>query len=545
MTDINGRPEWAAFNPERRLVHELKKNPRNAKTHPPSQIEMVAASIREFGWTMPLLIDEENVLLAGHARLDAAALVGITEVPVIVARNWSETQKKAYCEADNRLAELGVWNEDLRKQEIEQLLEAGFRMEAVGWDSASLDELLGKDKDKIPKDPDKTPAVPTNAFVRAGDVWQLDRHRIVCGDATVEDVWRSLFHNEPTKAAMVFTDPPYGVSYESHSGSFQVIEGDHKRRDDLFKLLARSFRSMCAWTDDRAAFYVWHASVTRTDFSQALVAAGLVERQYLIWAKPAPVIGHSDYHWTHEPCFYASKQARSPRFYGDRSQTTVWRIKVTQGAETATVIGPGVMVLDGNGNSLYVQQKPPKSKKPREVRIGESDNLILVNESGLGTVWEVTRDRNYEHPTQKPVELATRAIENSSQRDEIVIDCFAGSGTTIIGAEMTGRRAFCIEMDPSYAQVCIERWQEFSGKTARLNGMPYSEVVKDRRRADEASHSGVAVPGGNRAEGIGGEMVEQEVRAEMPASQSRAGRGSVRKPSALHAAGGVARRGQP
>lgn len=516
---------WPAYNVERRQVGELRTNPRNARVHPRSQIDMVAASIREFGWTNPLLIDETNTLLAGHARLEAAAVIGIAEVPVIIARGWTDTQKQAYVEADNRLSEIGGWDLDLRRQELENLRSVGFSMDSIGWDEKSLDDFLkvGTAKDK---DPDATPELPAEIIVRAGDVWQLGNHRIICGDSTAEETWDKLFQGERQKASMVFTDPPYGVSYEAKSGEFTVIEGDHKRRDELYKMLTKAFRCMAKHAEEAAALYIWHASSTRTDFSQALLAAGLVERQYLIWAKPSIGLGHSDYRWAHEPCFYASKQQKSPRFYGEANQSTVWRIHVTQGADTATVIGPGVLVLDGHGNSMYVQQRPPKSKKPREVRIQDDGELVLVNESGIGTVWEVKRDRNYAHPTQKPVELATRAIENSSQRDEIVVDGFAGSGTSIIGAEMTGRRCYCVEMDTAYAQVCVQRWADYSGKVPRLNGLPYSEVVKERKRerTDEASDTRESLPGRERSEGIGGEVAEQAVRAEMPKAQPRSGR---------------------
>ncbi len=519
--------EWPAFNTERRQVSELQTNPHNSRVHPRSQIDMVAASIREFGWTTPILIDENNVMLAGHARLEAASVIGLEEVPVIIARGWTDAQKQAYIEADNRLSEIGGWNDDLRRQELEALRQLGISMESIGWDEKSLDEFLriGTVKNK---DPDAVPELPTVTTVRAGDVWQLDEHRIICGDATDEEVWKRLFQGERDRAAVVFTDPPYGVSYEARSGEFAVIEGDHKRQDDLYKMLVKSFRQLVRFADDNAAFYIWHASTTRTDFSQAMTAAGLVERQYLIWAKPTIGLGYSDYRWAHEPCFYAAKQTHSPRFYGDPNEATVWRVKVTQGRETATVIGPGVMVLDGHGNSLYVQQRPPKSKKPREVRIDDDSELVLVNESGLGTVWEVKRDRNYAHPTQKPVELATRAIENSSQRDEIVVDAFTGSGTSLIAAEMTGRRCYCVELDPAYAEVTITRWQDYSGKIARLNGLPYSEVVRQRQqeRTDATGNTRESIPGGDGTEGIDREMDQPEIRAEMPAPQPRARRGA-------------------
>jgi DNA modification methylase len=471
---------WPASNPERRKISDLKRNPRNARIHPPDQIQMVAASIREFGWTMPVLVDEDNLMLAGHARVAAAEILGIQEVPVILALGWSDTQKQAYVEADNRLSELGQWDSEMRKEELQALVDADFPMDALGWGDSELAEFLDTGEIGGAADPDDIPALPKKPIVKAGDVWQMGAHRIICGDATEILTWQKLFLGERARAAMVFTDPPYGVSYEGTG--FQVIEGDHKRRDDLYKLLVGSFRIMAKWTNKDAAFYIWHASATRTDFSQAMTAAGLVERQYLIWAKPSISLGHADYNWTHEPCFYASHQTKAPKFYGERSESTVWRVKVSGRQETATVIGPGVLLLDGNGRQLYVQQRIPKSRKVREVRIDEGNSVVLMEESGTGDVWEVNRDRAYEHPTQKPVELATRAIANSSQRDEIVVDGFVGSGTSVIAAEITGRRCFCIEIDPIYAEVVIERWMKFTSRAATLEGVPFNEIAKQRRR---------------------------------------------------------------
>jgi DNA modification methylase len=467
-----------------RKLSALTANPHNARVHPPEQIEHIRASIREFGFTIPVLVDEMGILLAGHARVIAAGMDGAEEVPCIVARGWSEAKKRAYIEADNRLSALGQWDADKRKAELAFLAEEGFNLAAIGWESDDLAKFLGTAEPEPERDPDMVGVLPTNPIVRPGEVWELGAHRLICGDSTAKDTWRKLMGVE--RANLVFTDPPYGVSYQQSSGEFGVIEGDHKRRDDLFKMLVGAFQRLAEITVPTAGFYIWHASSTRRDFEEALDAAGLQEKQYLIWAKPSLVLGRADYHWAHEPAFYCSHAGQTPDFYGDRAQQTVWRLEMVRTDQAATVIGPGVLLLDGNGQSLFVKGKAPKSKKLREVRLTDQRPRVLLSDStGTGTVWEIARDHDYVHPTQKPTELVVRAIENSSKHGDIVADAFSGSASTIIACEMTGRRARSSELDPAYVQAGIERWQRFTGKKATLDGETFEAVAAARAGAPE------------------------------------------------------------
>ena len=335
-------------------------------------------------------------------------------------------------------------------------------------------------------------------MVHAGDVWELGMHRIICGDSTDPNTWATLMGRE--RAAMVFTDPPYGVSYEAQSGEFEVIEGDHKRRDDLYKMLVGAFKCIAKIADDKAGIYIWHASSTRNDFAQAMTAAGLIEKQYLIWAKPGLVLGRADYQWAHEPCFYCAKDGHTPNFYGDRAESTVWRIAAITTDQASTVLGAGVIILGGDGRMLFIQPKAPKTKKAREIRLTEKvPSVFLADTTGTGTVWEIARDGNYVHPTQKPVALAVRAIENSSKPGDIVVDAFSGSGTLLIGCETTGRRGRVAELDPKYVQAAIQRWQEFTGKEATLvqTDQTFGEVQKERSRGtrNEARDLGKPIRG--------------------------------------------------
>lgn len=414
--------------------------------------------MRDDGVTMPILVDEAGVIIAGHGRRLAAAKNGFEEYPVVIARGWTEERKRAVRLKDNAVALLSGWDHDLIRTELSGLQLVGYDVKLLGFSEASLRQWGAGASAPGAADPELVPEPPKKPVVRLGDVWQVGQHRVACGDSTAPETWKALLGRE--RASMVFTDPPYGVSYES--ANFDVIRGDDKRRDDLYKMLVKSLREMTQYAADKAAIYIWHASSTREDFAQAMKAVGLVERQYLMWVKPALVLGRADYHWQHEPCFYASKSDHAPAFYGDRAESTVWHAQLARGNDTAVSIGSGIVLLDGIGGTIFIQARAPKTKRIRQVRITDKSHVLLTGTEQLqSTVWQVSKDgTDYEHPTQKPVELARRAIENSSRPGEIVIDGFLGSGTTLIGAEMTGRRCFGMELDPIYAEVVIRRWGE-------------------------------------------------------------------------------------
>jgi DNA modification methylase len=473
--------QWPTTNQDYWPLEKIKPYPTNPRTHPPEQITLLATLMQKYGVDQPIVVDEKGVILKGHGRRMAAIEAGFDHFPVVIHHGLSEDAKRAIRIADNQVALLSGWSDDLLRGEMTQLSTAGFDMTLTGFDDRAVEKMIAPLPPEA--DPDEVPKLKLKSSVKYGDVWVLGEHRLICADATDSAAWAALMRGQ--KAALVFTDPPYGVSYEGGNG-FDIIEGDKKRRDDLYKMLVGSFRLMAVQTAKKAAWYVWHASATRRDFEQAMTAAGLIERQYLIWAKPSLVIGRAHYQWAHEPCFYASHADHIPAFYGDRAEPTVWRMEAVRSDVAATVIGSGLMVLSGTGAQLYVQPKAPKAKRVREVRLTEaSPKLVLADATGAGTVWEITRDTGYVHPTQKPVALATRAIENSSKPGELVIDGFSGSGTTLIGCEMTGRRARVVELDPRYAEAAITRWEKFTGKRATLEG----GKQKPRQRASGASRA--------------------------------------------------------
>lgn len=749
-----------------RRLSELKDYPRNTRTHPQAQVDKLAEMLRRWGPDQPIVVDEDDVIIKGHGRKLAGLAAGFLEFPTIKRTGLPEDEKRAMRIADNQVGLLAGWDNALMQVEVGDLKNNGYDMKLLAFSEAQL-RSFGAGPAASQANPDDIPKAPTRPVVRAGDLWSMGRHRLLCGDATKPESWTALFAGGE-RASMVFTDPPYGVSYQDQSGTFDVIEGDKKRRDDLYKMLLLSIKSLVRHAADTAAFYIWHASSTREDFAQAMKAAGLAERQYLMWVKPSIVFGRADYQWQHEPCqpagtlvnrvvgsqagrgrpstiesvpietlregdrvvsfdsyagktirrgreitrfgsrryegnmhtvcvagrqtratadhrftvrmdsaaagkhiiylmrrgdwwrvgvvkvfnsrgfalgvrltderadaawivavcddylaarvteqatsclygiptthwetsnqsrtirskdhigqiyaqvgvgfigegarrllksrgleiddpivakgereptsrkktrlirarnlipgimqlpiptegervewhtisaaqfehydgtvysmdvdrdrhyvadgiithncFYAAKADHSPAFHGERAESTVWHVQLARNQDTAVTVGNGVLLLDGAGASLYVQSRAPKGKKLRQVRITADGNVYLSGSDRQdGTVWEVARDSGYVHPTQKPVELARRAIENSSLPGEIVADGFLGSGTTLIGAEMTGRRCYGTEMDPTYAEVIVRRWEALTGQRATMQGQTLEQVARARR----------------------------------------------------------------
>lgn len=410
----------------------------------------------------------------------------VPKVPVEYQDYSSEAEEYADLTADNRLAELADMNATMLADLLADIDTGELPIELTGYteeDFSSLIESITGADDAEPNDQDDEHDQPLQPMSKPGDLWILGPHRLICGDATDGPTIERLMDGE--KAAMVHTDPPYGVSYETQSGKFAMIKNDDKTHDELFyKLLLPAFNNYRKHTIDEAAFYIWHASSTRRDFEDAMTAAGLMENQYIIWVKNGISLGRSDYQWAHEPCFYAGKAGVSPNFYGDRAQHTVWRVTTRKDGQMMTVLGSGVVLTDGKGGKLCITDKPPKGKKMRYVRMEEGKPVDLFQEDRMQTVWEVARETNTLHPTQKPVEIPIRAIENSSQPGEIVLDFFGGSGSTLMGAELTGRRCFSTELDPVYCDVIISRYVAQTGNigvTCVRDGqeIPYINLVRE------------------------------------------------------------------
>lgn len=379
-----------------RPIETLRAYERNARTHSPAQIAQIAESIRTFGWTNPILVDELDTIIAGHGRLLAAREVGAEAVPVIRLVGLTDEQRRALVIADNKIALNAGWDEELLSAELQTL---GDLQELVGFSNDELLRLLNRGNAGL-TDPDDVPEPPSKPITQAGDLWRLGPHRLLCGDATkAEDVARVLDGVQPN---LMVTDPPYGVDYDP---TWRAQAGVNRNRQKLGRV-TNDERS--DWRGAYSLFpgqiaYVWHAGRYASTVQESIEASGFAIRSQIIWAKDRFALSRGDYHWQHEPCWYAVRG--TGHWTGDRSQSTLW-------------------------------------------------NIPAREDSGHG------------HSTQKPVECMRRPIENNSSAGQAVYDPFVGSGTTIIAAEIMGRVCHAIEIAPAYCDVTVERWQNFTGQKA-------------------------------------------------------------------------------
>jgi DNA modification methylase len=390
---------------------------RNPRTHSESQAAQVAASIREFGWTNPVLVDGANGIIAGHGRVLAARKLGLERVPVIELAHMSEAQKRAYVLADNQLALNAGWDEALLRLELGDLRELGFDLGLIGFGEGELERLLAGDSKAGLIEDDEAPDLPEQAVTRPGDVWVLGEHRLLCGDAIVlTDVERVL---EGRLADMTFTDPPYNVDYGSSAKD--KLRGNKRKilNDDLGVGFEAFLLDACAniLAVTKGAVYVCMSSSELDTLQRAFRAAGGRWSTFVIWAKHTFTLGRADYQRQYEPILYGWKDGSDHYWCGARDQGDLWHFN-----------------------------------KPA---------------------------RNDLHPTMKPVALVERAIRNSSKRRDIVLDPFGGSGSTLIACAKAGRQARLVELDPRYCDVIVRRFQDWTGEVATLdgNGRSFEEIA--------------------------------------------------------------------
>ena len=398
-----------------RKVDALIPYARNARTHSAEQIDQIAASIKEFGWTNPVLVDGENGIIAGHGRVLAARKLGQKDVPVIELAHLSEAQRRAYILADNKLALNAGWDDSLLAIELQDLASLDFDVSITGFSEDELDKLNQEEVSTGLTEEDAIPGFTATPATVLGDVWILGKHRVMCGDSTsADDVGALLAGVEPH---LMVTDPPYGVEYDP---TWRADAGINKNQG---KMGGVQNDDRADWRDAWALFpgdvaYVWHADKFSPDVAESLRACDFELRSMVIWAKSRLVLSRGHYHYQHEPCWYAVKKGGTGHWSGDRSQTTLWQMN------------------------------------DRE-------------DSGHG------------HGTQKPVEAMRRPVVNNSSRGQTVYDPFLGSGTTLIACETTGRTCYGMEIDPRYCDVIVRRWQEHTGKKARhaVTGDTFDDVL--------------------------------------------------------------------
>lgn len=402
-------------------IKDLKSDHKNARKRTDRSAALIAESLKRYGAARSIVIDEDGRILAGNGTIEGAKAAGIqnirvietdgTEIIAVKRTGLSEDEKIGLALADNRTSDLSDWDKDMLQQLSEE-------HDIAPWfDADDLAEILGT-VEELPAegltDADDVPEAPEEPITKPGDLWMLGDHRLLCGDSTsMTEVERLM---DGKKADMVFTDPPYGVSYTDSLG--RSIKNDELTDGDLQEFLRDAFATGVAVTAADAPWYVWHASRYQREFENALNACSVEVKQQIIWVKGegvdgtaqvrAPAIGRSDFRWLHEPCFYASRG--NPFNAGDRKTTTVWTVS-----------------------------RPTR-----------------------GTV----------HPTQKPIPLIEIALENSAKKKALVLDLFGGSGSTLIACEKTGRQARLMELDPRYCDVIVKRWEDFTGKKAILEEAP-------------------------------------------------------------------------
>ena len=426
-----------------RKITELIPYVNNARTHSDEQVLQICSSIKEFGFTNPVLIDGENGIIAGHGRLMAAKKLGLEEVPTIELSHLSEAQRKAYILADNKLALNSGWDNDLLAIEFAELGALGFDLELTGF---TLDEIDALTPEEIPPgltDEDSVPELPEEPVTKLGDVWLCGNHRVMCGDSTSVDAVQELMGGG--LADMVWTDPPYNVAIEGIAGKIMNDDMDNESfKNFLSDVYACYFMTLKAG----GVIYVAHADSERANFTQCYKESGLKLSQVLIWVKQSGTLSRQDFNWQHEPILYGWKEGAAHYFCGDFTRTTI----IDDDIDLKKMTKPQLHELV---NSYRTEQKTTALRENRP-------------------------SRSELHPTMKPVNLVQRMIEWSSVQKDVVLDLFGGSGSTLIACVNAGRYARLMELDPKYCDVIVKRWQDFTGQQATLESTgEYFGVIND------------------------------------------------------------------
>ena len=436
----NEVPVYCAHDKVEKIT-DVKPNPKNPNQHPPEQIKLLAAIIKRQGWRAPITVSTRSgYIVKGHGRLLAAQYMEAECVPVDYQNYSSDEEELADLIADNRLAELSeIDNQMLAELFAEIKLDPDFDISLTGFTEDEYLELLGglsEDAMLMEIAEDEVPELDevSDPITYPGDVWELGRHRLVCGDSTKDSTYIALmgeFENGEF-ANLIITDPPYNVDYEGTAGK---IMNDNMSSSAFYRFLRASFMQMIQNLVPGGAAYVFHADSEGRNFRNAFEDAGFLMKQCLVWVKNALVLGRQDYQWIHEPCLYGWKEGAAHHFVNDRSQTTVFK-----------------------------EEPVDFTKMKKEELLRFIQDHLVKEDIPTSVIYEDKPKKNDMHPTMKPVKLLSRLMANSSKKGWIVLDPFAGSGSTLIAAELTGRIARVIEMDPRYADVIVKRYVMTTGK---------------------------------------------------------------------------------
>jgi DNA modification methylase len=379
------------------------RNPRRNE----AAVAKVAASLQEFGWRQPIVVDEDMVVVAGHTRLEAARTLSMEEVPIHIATGLTPEQIKAYRLADNRVGQEAEWDAELLRLELGELEGMDFALDLTGFDSDELAQFMAEPIEEGQTDPDEVPEAPEEPVTKPGDLWLLGQHRLLCGDSAIQTDLDILLNGQ--KADMVFTDPPWNVNYGASTNKMpwkaRTILNDHKTDDEWLEFCSSVCGGLFSATKPGALVYMVMSAQEWPVIDETLRKSGFHWSSTLIWVKDTLVLSRKDYHTQYEPIWYGwNDNASRLASVEDRKQSDIWQI-----------------------------DRPKRSPL---------------------------------HPTTKPVELIERAVENSSRAGDVVLDLFGGSGSTLIGAQTQGRKAYLMELDPRYCDVIVQRWENFTGKKA-------------------------------------------------------------------------------
>ena len=412
-----------------RKVEELipyVNNPRDNS----AAVDAVASSIAEFGFKVPIIVDRNNVVVTGHTRLQAAKKLGLAEVPVLMADDLSDAQVKAFRIADNKVSELASWNEELLEAELAAIKDTGgIDMGEFGFTEDELGAIDDVEEDTPPEVEEVA-----DPITKPGDLYQLGRHRLLCGDSTsIEDV---ATLTAGAKIDLILTDPPYNVAYEGQNG--MTIENDSMDSDKFLEFLTDVNKAADSVLKEGGAFYIWHSDSEGINFRKSILNVGWMQKQLLIWVKDHFVLGRQDYQNQHEPCLYGWKPGAGHYFSDKRTESTVIEDR------------PNLEKMDKA--ELKKLCKELLGRQPVETTILREDKPLS----------------NDIHPTMKPVKLFARLILNSTRKGEKVLDLFGGSGTTLVACEQLGRQAYLMELDPRYCDAIVKRFEELTGQKAQL-----------------------------------------------------------------------------
>ena len=404
-------------------IKPYKKNPRKNE----DAIPYVMESIKQFGFKNPVILDKDNVIVAGHTRIESAKRLGITEIPCIYADDLTDEQIRAFRLADNKVGEIAEWDIDLLDTELDDIL--NIDMSDFGFDLDLEDE---EEKEIIE---DEVPEVPEEPKAKLGDIYQLGNHRLMCGDSTKEEDVAKLMNDK--MADLLFTDPPYNVNISNSQG--MTIENDNMDNESFRNFLHDAFQCANLSLKDGGAFYIWYADSEDINFRTACFDNNLLIKQCLIWVKNGFNFGRQDYKWKHEPCLYGWKEGAGHYFVEEYNHPTVIEDEIDL----------------------------EKMKKEDMKKLLES---ILSDKTPTTIIHENKPLKNDLHPTMKPLKMCADMIRNSSKQNEIVLDLFGGSGSTLITCEQLHRNYYMMEFDPHYISVIIERYINFTGNDVyRIN----------------------------------------------------------------------------